>query len=112
MLEVVKLEEVDSEDIGSPAKYYRLSDGIGKVGLINPISCSFCENCNRIRVTSDGKVKPCLHSDVEIDLMKALRDGDDIEVILRESILEKPKEHKINDKDYQPIQRDMNRIGG
>jgi molybdenum cofactor biosynthesis enzyme MoaA len=49
---------------------------------------------------------------VEIDLMKALRDGDDIEVILRESILEKPKEHKINDKDYQPIQRDMNRIGG
>ncbi len=112
VLEVVKLEEVDSEDIGSPAKYYRLSDGIGKVGLINPISCSFCENCNRIRVTSDGKVKPCLHSDVEIDLMKALRDGDDIEVILRESILEKPKEHKINDKDYQPIQRDMNRIGG
>ncbi|MBI9013750.1 MAG: GTP 3',8-cyclase MoaA [Clostridiales bacterium] len=112
VLEVVELIKIDKTHPSSPAEYYKLKDGVGKVGLINPISCSFCVDCNRIRVTSDGKVKPCLHSDQEIELMKALRNHEDIVKILRVAITSKPKEHLINDKEYKPITRDMNRIGG
>ncbi|MCH4888990.1 GTP 3',8-cyclase MoaA [Acidaminobacter sp. JC074] len=112
VLELAKLLPVVTEDLGSPAKYYKLEDGLGRVGLINPISCSFCDNCNRIRVTSDGKVKPCLHSDSEIDLMNIIRNQGDLEEALKEAIWKKPKAHGMNDEDYMPIKRDMNRIGG
>lgn len=112
VLEVVELIKIEKTHPSSPAEYYQLKDGVGKIGLINPISCSFCVDCNRIRVTSDGKVKPCLHSDQEIELMEALRNHEDIVKILREAITSKPKEHLINNKEYKPIKRDMNRIGG
>lgn len=112
VLEVVDLIKVEKTHPSSPAEYYKLKDGVGKVGLINPISCSFCVDCNRIRITSDGKVKPCLHSDHEIELMKALRNNENIVEILKESITSKPKEHLINDEEYKPITRNMNRIGG
>lgn len=112
VLEVVELIKIEKTHPSSPAEYYQLKDGVGKIGLINPISCSFCVDCNRIRVTSDGKVKPCLHSDQEIELMEALRNHEDIVKILKEAITSKPKEHLINNKEYKPIKRDMNRIGG
>lgn len=112
VLEVCDLEAIENMDMGSPAKYYRLKDGLGRVGLINPISCAFCDDCNRIRVTSDGKVKPCLHSNEEIDLMAIIRNKGDIKEVLEKAIFNKPKEHGINDKDYKPIHRNMNRIGG
>lgn len=111
VLEKAELEKLDIET-GSPAKYYRLKDGKGRIGLINPISCSFCDDCNRIRVTSDGKIKPCLHSNVEIDLMEALRHGEDIEAILKNAILDKPESHQLQDEEHEPIKRNMNRIGG
>ncbi len=97
----------------SPATYYKLDGAIGKVGLINPISCSFCSDCNRIRITSDGKIKPCLHSDEEIDILDVVRNNSELlgETLL-EAVKRKPKEHKINDENYQPIIRNMNRIGG
>jgi len=53
---------------GGPAQYFRLEGAIGKIGLITPLSCHFCDRCNRLRVTSDGKIKPCLFSAEEIDL--------------------------------------------
>lgn len=111
VLEKASLINLDAET-GSPAKYYRLEDGQGRIGLINPISCSFCEDCNRIRITSDGKIKPCLHSNVEIDLMKALRQGEAIEDILKGAILDKPESHQLDDEEHEPIKRNMNRIGG
>lgn len=103
---------VVGKDKSSPAKYYKLPDSKGNVGLINPISCSFCKNCNRIRITSDGKLKLCLHSDVEIDVMNALRNGEDIKAIIKEAIINKPEEHRLGDEDFEPITRNMNRIGG
>lgn len=112
VLEVVDLIKIERTHPSSPADYYQLKDGVGKIGLINPISCSFCVDCNRIRVTSDGKIKPCLHSDQEIELMEALRNHEDIVKILREAITSKPKEHLINNKEYKPITREMNQIGG
>lgn len=112
VLKRVKLIPIESDDVGSPATYYKLEGGIGKVGLINPISCSFCSDCNRLRITSDGKIKPCLHSNEEIDLLDALRNNGDISEILKYAVEIKPEKHNINEKDFVPITRNMNRIGG
>lgn len=105
-----ELVEIPALDISSPAKYYKLPGGKGKVGLINPISCKFCENCNRMRLTIDGKIKPCLHSNEEIDLKTPLRQGKNIKKIIESTIMNKPKEHNLEDGNY--ISRDMTDIGG
>ena len=107
------LRPVDYFDPSSPAKYYQIEGHKGLIGLINPISCNFCSNCNRIRLTADGKIKPCLHSDLEIDALTVFRENPEkLAETIRQSIFSKPKEHHINDLAFKPIERDMNRIGG
>lgn len=105
------LETIDY-DKGSPSRYYKVKGARGKIGLINPISRHFCNTCNRIRLTADGNIKPCLHSDLEIDMKKYLGSDEDIYKGLSEAINRKPSQHNINDAGYNPIKRDMNRIGG
>lgn len=105
-----ELIQVIKADKASPANYYKHPDAKGKIGIINPISCKFCSNCNRIRLTSTGKLKLCLHSNREIDLRSPIRNGDNIRDLLIDSILSKEKEHKLEDKEY--ISRNMNQIGG
>ncbi|MCR3956977.1 MAG: GTP 3',8-cyclase MoaA [Gudongella sp.] len=107
---VPQLVAVEREDPSSPATYYRLPGGKGKVGLINPISCKFCTNCNRVRLTATGKLKLCLHSNREIDLKKVLREGRDLQEEISEAILTKEEEHHLEDQEY--ISRNMNQIGG
>ncbi|MDD4504665.1 MAG: GTP 3',8-cyclase MoaA [Clostridiaceae bacterium] len=113
-----ELEPVEAVDKSSPAKYYKLPGAKGRVGLINPISHKFCDNCNRIRLTADGKLKPCLHSNKEIDVRGILRDTqlDDKYSALRgavaEAIQSKPEHHTLNDLCNEPIERDMYTIGG
>ena len=97
-------------DKSSPATYYKHPDAKGKIGIINPISCKFCSDCNRIRLTSTGKLKLCLHSNREIDLRTPIRNGGDIKELLVDSILSKEEEHNLEDKQY--ISRNMNQIGG
>ncbi len=104
------LKKSSSCDKSSPAEYYRLEGAKGKVGLINPISCKFCENCNRIRLTSDGKLKLCLHSDYEIDIISPFRRGEDIKELLIQELSKKPKSHHLEDGDI--IKRNMVQIGG
>ena len=104
------LERIESADKSSPAVYHKLRNGKGRVGLINPISCKFCSNCNRMRLTADGKIKACLHSDEEIDIMKYLRQDMDISGILKNIIKDKPKEHNLEDGSY--IKRNMMARGG
>ncbi len=104
------LKPIPREDKSSPAEYYKLPGARGTVGLINPISHQFCGNCNRIRLTADGKIKPCLHSDRELDVKEALRSGEDITKIIESSIWVKPKMHHLNE--GESIKRDMMRIGG
>lgn len=99
-------------DKSSPAEYYKLPNGKGKVGLINPISSHFCSSCNRIRITSDGKIKPCLHSNYEINIRSLLKENITLPDILRLAIESKPKEHMINDFEYEPVIRNMYQIGG
>ena len=107
---VKDLEKVESGDKSSPAVYYRLGDNKGKVGIINPISCKFCDNCNRVRLTSTGMLKTCLHSNREINLKEALEKNMDLKEIIEKSISEKEESHHIEDKEY--IDRNMNEIGG
>lgn len=101
---------IPREDKSSPAEYYRLPGAKGMVGLINPISHQFCSNCNRLRLTADGKIKPCLHSNQEIDVREAIKSGGNLEEIIIKAIWSKPQEHHLNS--GESIKRDMMRIGG
>lgn len=107
---VPELKEIPNLDPHSPAIYYKLSNSKGKVGLINPISCKFCEFCNKVRVTSRGKLKLCLHSNKEIDLKAPLRKGKNLEKIIINAVKKKPESHHLEDGNY--ITKNMVQIGG
>ncbi len=96
---------------GSVAKLYRLPDAQGDVGLISPVSAHFCAECNRIRITADGKIKPCLHSSDEISIK-----GQDFDAMLetiRSAILSKPRWHgELSYSARSHANRNMNQIGG
>ncbi|ABW18132.1 GTP 3',8-cyclase MoaA [Alkaliphilus oremlandii] len=97
----------------SPAKYYQLPGGMGRVGLINPISSHFCGDCNRVRLTSDGKLKPCLHSNHEIDILDAVRNHPEkIQEVLASAILSKPEKHDLLTDSHEESNRGMSQIGG
>ncbi len=82
----------------------------GTVGFISAMSNHFCANCNRLRLTADGNVRPCLFSDAEYSVRDALRRGDDMQVlsIWRDAVAHKPQEHAI----IEGTQRFMSQIGG
>jgi len=92
------------------AKLYRIPGWRGSVGLITPISSHFCSRCNRIRITSDGKLKPCLHSAAEINL-KGLSGANLVETI-RLAIKQKPMGHHLSAGNASESLRYMNEIGG
>jgi len=91
-------------------KLYMLPDGSGSVGLISPVSSHFCPTCNRIRITAEGKLKPCLHSAEEIDL-RGLQ-GSELEETIRDSIFGKPQKHTLDEGESSSAARNMNEIGG
>lgn len=91
------------------AKIYKIPNSKGSIGFISPNSNKFCSSCNRIRITSEGKLKLCLHSDKEYDLLEVLKDKKPLES-LKNIIGNKPKEHKLNEKKY--IKKNMVKIGG
>ncbi|MDO5546049.1 MAG: GTP 3',8-cyclase MoaA [Eubacteriales bacterium] len=96
---------------GGVAKLYRLPGGKGNIGLISPVSAHFCGDCNRIRLTADGKVKPCLHSNAEYPL-KGL-DFDGMRTQLEKAIWNKPKWHgDLDAAHHSGAGRNMNQIGG
>lgn len=93
------------------ASIYRLPGAAGRVGLIRPVSCEFCDRCNKIRLTADGMLKPCLHSDTEISIRG--RSRDEMAEIMKEAILGKPEMRSTLDADNPShAGRDMNMIGG
>jgi cyclic pyranopterin phosphate synthase len=102
-----ELYEVGTDGV---AKQYMLPGGQGTVGLINPISSHFCPTCNRIRVTFDGTMKPCLHSAEEIKL-RGLH-GTELEKVIRSAISAKPRKHEIDTFEASAGARNMNEIGG
>lgn len=95
--------------LGSVSSLYRLPDALGTVGLIAPLSHAFCARCDRIRVTADGTLKPCLHSALEIPL-RGLH-GAALENAIRAGIAAKPARHHL-DSGRTEAARSMDRIGG
>lgn len=100
------------QDARSPARYYQLPGAQGKIGLINPISSHFCASCNRLRLTADGRLKPCLNTDTEISLKPSLRGDESLRSRLLEAARLKPESHDILTADYKPVARNMHQIGG
>ena len=104
-------EAVPVQQDGGVAKLYRLPGAKGNIGLISPVSAHFCGGCNRIRLTADGKIKPCLHSADEYSL-KGL-DYDGMKRVLEEAIWNKPAWHGDLDAVHRSqAGRNMNQIGG
>jgi cyclic pyranopterin phosphate synthase len=78
-----------------PAQYYQFEGAQGTVGFISALSRHFCKDCNRLRMTAEGRLRPCLFDDLEFDVKMALRSGNDDEVrrILKEALSTKPEKH-------------------
>lgn len=113
--EIGKLEVIPDRDTRAPATEYRFSDGIGQVGFIASVSRPFCLNCNRIRLTSDGKLRYCLFAIEETDVRELLRNGaadDEIRDAIRGNVHAKWMGHEINSTQFVPPPRPMYSIGG
>ncbi|MBM4162062.1 MAG: GTP 3',8-cyclase MoaA [Ignavibacteria bacterium] len=98
-----------------PADRYVFDDGIGEIGFISSVSEPFCERCNRVRITSDGKLRTCLFSLEETDLKGPLREGSDDEQLkhaILEAVWNKERGHLINRPDFVRPGRTMSQIGG
>jgi cyclic pyranopterin phosphate synthase len=78
-----------------PAKYYRLAGGSGTIGVITPMTHTYCASCNRVRLTADGRLRTCLFGDHEVLLRDALRGGEPLEPLFRQALADKPKEHAL-----------------
>jgi cyclic pyranopterin phosphate synthase len=97
------------------AKVFRFADGNGKIGFINPVSEPFCADCNRIRLTADGRLRTCLFSLHETDLRAPLRDGADdseLEQIIRDAVWRKELKHHVGEPGFIQPARSMSAIGG
>lgn len=110
-----QLEPVSDKPPGhGPARYFRLGKSGALVGFIGSVTCAdFCATCNKLRLTADGKLRPCLGRDGEIDLSPALRAGageSRIQASIHEAIANKPEHHSFAD-DYE-FNRPMTAIGG
>jgi cyclic pyranopterin phosphate synthase len=97
-----------------PARVIRLPDAKGTLGFITPVSQHFCPTCNRLRLTADGKLRPCLLTDGEVDVIGPLRAGaneQEVQALLTRAVGNKPESHRLSE-DIAPRERVMAQIGG
>ncbi len=108
------LEEVPREP-SATARVFRFRDGRGEIGFVNPVSEPFCADCNRIRLTADGRLRTCLFSIEETDLRGPLRAGAgdaELEGLIREAVWRKELKHRVGEPGFRPPARTMSAIGG
>ncbi len=113
--EIGPLVEIPDADPRAPALEYRFADGIGRIGFIASVSRPFCLNCNRIRITADGKLRYCLFALEETDIKTPLRGGasdEEIQEIVRKTVWAKWEGHEINTSRFIAPPRPMYSIGG
>ena len=110
-LEPYGLEPVQQKIGYGPAREFRLTGAQGTVGFITALSDHFCASCNRLRLTADGNLRPCLFSDVEVPLLEEVRKGEPILPLIQRAVALKPDSHHIEDDDT-PEKRKMKDIGG
>lgn len=119
--ELIKLEH----EKASTAELYQVKDGRGRIGFITPLSCKFCSECNRVRLTCDGKIKPCLHSEEEIDILTYARQAilykntrdyikyhEALKAKIEAEVYNKPAEHTLSRDGRSRSHRAMFQIGG
>lgn len=106
----------EEREPSATARTYRFADGApGRLGFIDPVSHPFCSDCNRIRLTADGKLRTCLFSLGETDLLTPLRagaDDDELEGVIRDAVWRKELKHRVNEPGFQQPARTMSAIGG
>ena len=108
------LEPVERE-VHATARLYRFTDGGGEIGFINPITEPFCGDCNRIRITAEGKLRTCLFSHHETDLRAPLRDGAtdaELQQVIRDAVWQKELKHRVGEPGFRSPLRTMSQIGG
>jgi cyclic pyranopterin phosphate synthase len=108
------LEEAPREPHAT-ARVFRFADGVGEIGFINPVSEPFCADCNRIRLTADGKLRTCLFSLHETDLREPLRAGAsdlELETLIRDAVWRKELKHHVGEPGFRQPARTMSAIGG
>jgi GTP 3',8-cyclase len=107
--------EPEPREPHATARVYRFADGRGRIGFIDPVSEPFCGDCNRIRLTADGRLRTCLFSLNETDLRSPMRDGADdreLEEIIRAAVWRKELKHHVGEPGFIQPARTMSAIGG
>lgn len=105
-------KEVPNSRGSGPATLFDIEGHIGKVGVISPISHNFCHLCNRVRITSDRKLKTCLHNADDLDLTPFINNSNVLKEELSKGILKKHEKHTLNEDKISKSGREMVRIGG
>ncbi|MFC1905118.1 GTP 3',8-cyclase MoaA [Chloroflexota bacterium] len=111
-----KLEPYTGQTGNGPANYYQLPGATGTIGFISPMTEHFCHGCNRLRLTSDGQLRPCLLDDDEVNLKEPLRNGaniDELRQLIRKAVAIKRERHRLTGGlASEPVNRPMCQIGG
>jgi len=110
-----ELDELSKSSGAGPSRDFKIPGFSGTLGFITPVSSHFCDRCNRIRVTSDGRIRSCLFSDEEAHILPLLREQKDLTVIgdfILNVLKNKPKRHPISSGRIRTCQRSMSEIGG
>ncbi|HEX9564667.1 MAG TPA: GTP 3',8-cyclase MoaA, partial [Gemmatimonadaceae bacterium] len=94
-----------------PAAYHRLQGAAGTVGVITPMTHTYCGSCNRVRLTADGRLRTCLYGDHEVNLRDPLRRGEALEPLFRQALADKPKEHALLQMQVGGL-RALSQVGG
>ena len=94
-----------------PASYYRFAGAPGTVGVITPMTHTYCDSCNRVRLTADGRLRTCLFGDHEVNLRDAVRAGRPLEPLFREALAGKPREHALLQMQVGGL-RALSQVGG
>ncbi len=109
------LEPASDATGAGPARNFRLAGGRGVIGFISPITKHFCESCRRLRLTADGRIRPCLLSDTEIDVKSPMRGGcgdEELVRLLQLALQVKPERHYLAEAPGACFERTMSKIGG
>ncbi|MFC5700595.1 GTP 3',8-cyclase MoaA [Cohnella faecalis] len=112
------LQQVEGPTGNGPSENYRIVSGLGTFGLIHPVSNHFCQNCNRLRLTSDGNLKPCLYWVDELNVKNALGSREEMESLFYRALDIKPENHEMaallagQSQSHVPTERRMSQIGG
>jgi cyclic pyranopterin phosphate synthase len=110
--EIAPLEPAAGPARGNgPARYFRFADARGTVGVITPMSHTYCGSCNRVRLTADGRLRTCLFGEDEVDLRSPLREGLPLEPFFRSALSSKPKEHHLLQMQVGGL-RALSQVGG